>query len=147
MWSSQFVTTDRDHSRCRDILTMWCLPCMMIAARIIVPLSHVRAGPCVGDLVLLASPPRFDLFLIIARLLYPISISFKFTLLFATRGSSRWSDNVVEMSAVRLPPYQQPPPGRPQGHTHGPGAMEACVDQEALPDTRLDMIVLALAHV
>lgn len=39
------------------------------------------------------------------------------------------------------------PPGRPQGHTHGPGAIEARVDQEALPDTRLDMIVLALVHV
>lgn len=39
------------------------------------------------------------------------------------------------------------PPGRPQGHTHGPEAIEARVDQEALPDTRLDMIVLALVHV
>lgn len=39
------------------------------------------------------------------------------------------------------------PPGRPPGHTHGPGAIEARVDQEALPDTRLDMIVLALVHV
>lgn len=116
------MTTDRGHGRCRDILTMGCLPCMMIAARIIVPLSHVRAGPCVGDLVLLASPPRYDLFLIIARLLYPISISFKFTLLFATRGRSRWSDNVAEMSTVRLPPYQQSAP--PGAHKGIPTALE-----------------------